>query len=118
MVGVLGRGLVAAGGPDRPRFAWDDPAAVADLAAAHGATVTAEDASLAIEADSPEAYFAAAEEHHPMSLAGRPILERAGTYATLREEAIGVLRAGNEDPAGFRVTSPYRVIRLDVPVTR
>ena len=118
MVGVLGRGLAAAGGPNRPRFAWDDPAAVADLAAAHGATVTAEDASLAIEADSPEAYFAAAEEHHPMSLAGRPILERAGTYATLREEAIGVLRAGNEDPAGFRVTSPYRVIRLDVPVTR
>ena len=53
-----------------------------------------------------------------MSLAGRPLLESAGSYAALREEAIGVLRAGNEDPAGFRVTSPYRVIRLDVPVTR
>jgi SAM-dependent methyltransferase len=112
MVGVLGRGLVAAGAPNRPRFAWDEPEAVAALAAGHGATVDAEDGTLTIEAGSPEAYFAVAEEHHPMSLAGRPLLERAGTYAALREEAIGVLRAGNEDPAAFRVTSPYRVIRL------
>lgn len=118
MVGVLGRGLAAAGAPSRPRFAWHEPEAVAELAAAHGATVDAEDGSLAIEAESPEAYFALAEEHHPMSLAGRPLLERAGTYAALREEAIGVLRAGNEDPTGFRVTSPYGVIRIDAPVTR
>src|SRR3954468_19839210 len=119
MVGGLGRGpAAAAGAPSRPSFAWDDAAAIADLAAAHGATVDAEDVSLAIVAGSPEAYFALAEEHHPMSVAGRPLLEAAGTYPALREEAIGVLRAGNEDPAGFRVTSPYRVIRIDAPVTR
>jgi SAM-dependent methyltransferase len=118
MVGVLGRGLVAAGAPNRPSFAWDDPTAVAPLAAAHGATVAAEDASLTIVAASPEAYFAVAEEHHPMSVAGRPLLEAAGTYAAVHDEAIGVLRAGNEDPAGFRVTSPYRMLRLDAPVTR
>jgi SAM-dependent methyltransferase len=112
MVGVLGRGLVAAGGPERPRFAWDEPDAVAALPAAHGASVDGEDASLPVVGDSPEAYFAVAEEHHPMSLAGRPLLERAGTYAALREEAIGVLREGNEDPDRFRVTSPYRLIRL------
>jgi SAM-dependent methyltransferase len=76
------------------------------------------DPARAIGGASPEAYFAVAEEHHPMSLAGRPLLEAAGTYPAVREEAIGVLRAGNEDPAGFRVTSPYRVMRLDVPVTR
>src|SRR3954454_11984190 len=38
MVGVLGRGLAAAGAPSRPSFAWEDPAAVGELAAAHGAT--------------------------------------------------------------------------------
>jgi len=108
MVGVLGRGLAAAGGPSRPSFAWHEPGAVAGLPAARGVTVDAADASLPIAADSPEAYFAAAEEHHPMSLAGRPLLERAGTYAALREEAIGVLRESNEDPGRFRVTSPYR----------
>src|SRR3954463_9263586 len=119
MVGVLGRGVAAAaGGPRRPGVAWEDAGATADLAAAHGARVEAEDGSLAIVAGSPEAYFALAEEHHPMSLAGRPLLEAAGTYPALFEEAIGVLRAGNEDPAGFRVTSPYRVIRIDAPVTR
>jgi SAM-dependent methyltransferase len=117
MMGVLGRGLVAAGGPNRPRFAWQDPTAVGELDTAHGATVDAEDGSLPIRAGSPEDYFAAAEEHHPMSLAGRPVLEQAGTYATLRAEAIGVLRAANEDQGAFRVTSPYRVIRLQAPVT-
>jgi hypothetical protein len=49
-----------------------------------------------------------------MSLAGRPLLERAGTYQALRDEAIGVLRAANETPGAFRVTSPYRLIRLTV----
>jgi|SRR3954447_21156790 SAM-dependent methyltransferase len=119
MVGVLGRGLVAAGAPSRPSFAWHDPDAIAGLAAARGAAVDAEDAGLPIRGDSPEAYFAIAENHHPMSLAGRPLLERAGTYPALREEAIGVLRDANEDAGAFRVTSPYRVIRLiDAAVTR
>jgi SAM-dependent methyltransferase len=117
MMGVLGRGLAAAGGPSRPSFAWHEPDTVGAVAAAHGATVDAEDASLPIRAESPEAYFATAEEHHPMSLAGRPLLERAGTYPAIREEALGVLRANNEDPAAFRVTSPYRIIRLHAPVT-
>jgi SAM-dependent methyltransferase len=117
MMGVVGRGLVAAGGPERPRFAWHDPAAVGDLAAAHGATVDVEDGSLAIRAGSPDAYFATAEEHHPMSLAGRPLLEHAGTYPALREEALGVLRAENEEPGAFLVTSPYRIIRIHAPVT-
>jgi SAM-dependent methyltransferase len=114
MVGVLGRGLAAAGGPNRPRFAWHEPEAVRALAAAHGASVEATDAELTIEGSSPEAYFADAEAFHPMSLAGRPLLERAGTYPALREEAIAVLRAGNEAPDAFRVTSPYRMIRLAV----
>jgi hypothetical protein len=114
MTGVLGRGLVAAGAPNRPRFAWEDPDAVRALAAPHGASVDAEDGRLTVEGSSPEDYFANAETHHPMSLAGRPVLERAGTYAALREEALGVLRAGNEAPGGFRITSPYRVIRLTV----
>jgi SAM-dependent methyltransferase len=117
MMGVLGRALVAAGGPNRPSFAWHEPDTVGAVAAAHGATVDAEDAALSIRGDSPEAYFAASERHHPMSLAGRPLLERAGTYPAIREEALDVLRADNEDEGAFRVTSPYRIIRLHAPVT-
>jgi hypothetical protein len=38
------------------------------------------------------------------------VLERAGTYAAVRERALSALRDGNEDPDAFRVASPYRVI--------
>jgi len=111
-VGVLARGIAEAGGPSRPPFAWHDPDAVRALPALDGARVDAEDAELTIERSSPEAYFAEGEAYHPMSIAGRPILERAGTYPRLREEALDTLRAGNQDPDGFRITSPYRVLRL------
>jgi hypothetical protein len=62
--------------------------------------------------ESPEAYLAAQQAHHPMSVAGFPLLQKAGTAAATREQALGVLRAGNEDPDGFRVTSPYRVMQI------
>jgi hypothetical protein len=47
-----------------------------------------------------------------MSVAGRPLLEQAGTYAEVRQRALQALREGNEDPAAFRVSSPYRVIEI------
>ena len=112
MVDVLARGVVAAGGPERPQFGWHDPEAVAPVAARLGASVTAEDGALVIEGASPEAYFAAGEATHPMSVAMQPLLDRTGRYPELREAAIAALREGNEDPAAFRVTTPYRVYRL------
>src|SRR3954468_6915900 len=112
MVGVLTRGVADAGGPRRAPFAWHDPDAVRDLAAAHRAGVEAEDGRLVIEGASAEVSFADGETYHPMSVTARPLLERAGTYPALREEAIAALRAGNEDPDGFRATSPYRVLRI------
>jgi hypothetical protein len=115
MVGVLARGVAEAGGSRRTPFPWHDPDAVRDLATPHGATVEAEDGRLVIEGASPEAYFADGEAYHPMSVAARPLIERAGTYPALREDAIAALRAGNEDPNGFRVTSPYRVLRISRP---
>jgi SAM-dependent methyltransferase len=116
MIGVLTRGVTEAGGPSRSPFSWHEPQAVRDLAAAHGAALeAAEEGRLTIEGASPEAYFADGETYHPMSVAARPLLERAGTYPALRQQAIDVLRAGNEEPDGFRVTSPYRVMRVARP---
>jgi SAM-dependent methyltransferase len=112
MVGVLARAVREAGGPNRPPFAWHDPEALRELAAAHGADVQAEEGRLVIEGASPEAYFTDGERYHPMSVAARPLVERAGNYAAVREEALAALRTGNEDPGGFRVTSPYRVLRI------
>jgi hypothetical protein len=47
-----------------------------------------------------------------MSVAGRPVLERAGTYSQVRNEALRILRQGNEHPHAFRVSRPYRVIEV------
>ena len=47
-----------------------------------------------------------------LSVAGRPVLEQAGTYGEVRERALSALRQGNEDPQAFRVSSPYRVIEI------
>ena len=112
MLGVFARAIAAATGRTMRRFAWHDREAVAELAARHGAEVRFHDGRLASVAASPEEYLAANEERHPRSLAGRPLLEQAGTYAVARSEALAVLRQGNEDPERFRVTSPYRVIEV------
>lgn len=112
MVGTFGRALAAATGAAPRRFAWHDITAVQELAAAHRARVEVHEGQLAITAASPEAYFEANERQHPMSLAGRPVLERAGTYAEVRDRALAALREGNEDRDAFRVSSPYRVIEI------
>jgi SAM-dependent methyltransferase len=112
MLGVFSRAMREATGESRERFGWHDLDAVRPIVTRHGATVEALDAELAFTADSPEAYFAESEEHHPMSLAMGPLLQQAGTYESTRDEALAVLREGNEDPERFQITSPYRVLEL------
>lgn len=112
MVGVFARAIAEATGMRQRRFPWNDRDAVDELAGRHHAEVHAHDGELRIVAASPEAYLDASQEHHPMSVAARPLLERAGNAERVRERALAVLHDGNEDPHGFRVTSPYRVLEL------
>ena len=70
-------------------------------------------AELPIRAASPEAYIAAGQEH-PMSLAVRPVVERAGVADQVRAAMTAVLRDANEDPDGFLVHSPYAVHTLRI----
>ena len=115
MVATFGRALAAATGHRPHRFAWHDADAVGGLAARHRAHVQIHEGQLCITAASPEAYLEANEQQHPVSVAGRPVLERAGTYSQVRDEALRILRQGNEDPQAFRVSSPYRVIEVHRP---
>ena len=112
MVGAFARAMTQAVGLTAPRLAWHDPAAIGPVVARHGADLRMHEGELTVVAESPEAYLEAGEAHHPMSLAGRPLLERAGVYDEARGQALAALREGNEDPAGFRATSPYRVLEL------
>ncbi len=110
---VFARALAEATGRPLPeRFPWHEPQALAGLAAARGARVIAHEERLRITASSPAAYLELGERDHPLSPARRETLERAGTYEATCERAVAVLREANEDPAGFCVHSPYRVIEL------
>ena len=98
--------------PPPQRFPWSDPAALGPLAAGQGlaleATTTAQ---LTIRGSSPEAYVLAGQEH-PMALAVRPVIERAGARAEVQEAMTAVLREANEDSERFLVHSPYVVHEL------
>jgi SAM-dependent methyltransferase len=90
MVATFGRALAAATGRRPPRFAWHDADAVGGLAARHRAQVQIHEGQLRITAASPEAYLEANEQQHPVSVAGQPALERAGTYSQVRNEALRI----------------------------
>jgi ubiquinone/menaquinone biosynthesis C-methylase UbiE len=111
-VGVMARAVAEATGQARKRFPWHNEDAVRELAEPHHATVRSTRSELEISASSPEEYLAAGEANHPMSIAMRPVLERAGTSEEVRKRALDVLREGNEAPEGFRVTGPYRLVRV------
>jgi SAM-dependent methyltransferase len=116
MVGVFMRAVAQAAGPRPDRFPWHEPHAVQKVLDPYSVSVRWHEGELAITAPSPEEYLEAQERSHPMSVASRPLLERAGAYAAARTEALGVLRAGNESTRSFRVTSRYRVIEIRRPV--
>jgi SAM-dependent methyltransferase len=113
MLGAMGRilGRVSPAPPPR-RFPWSDPAALGPLAARQGLALEATTAAeLTIRDSSPEAYVLGGQEH-PMAVAVRPVIERAGVGAEVQEAMTAVLREANEDPEGFLVHSPYVVHKL------
>lgn len=108
----LGREAVmrAFGAPAAPPpFPWHDRDALADLFAPYGFSVTADEHSLSFTAASASDYLDAEYESHPLAVAGRIVLEPRGEAEGLRAQALEILEAANEDPAGFRVTSRYVV---------
>ena len=113
MLGAVGRIMARVAPGDRaPRFAWSDPDAVGPVARDAGLVLAGtERAELAIRAASPDAYVDAGAEH-PMALAMRPALDRAGVAEEAREAMVAVLRDANEDAAGFLVHSPYVIHEL------
>lgn len=99
-------------GPPQPSFAWHDRAALGAALAGAGRplTVTTEEHDLAFTSRSAEVYLDEVLAVHPMSLMAADALRASGgDPARLREALLAELVKGNEDPAGFRVTSRYVV---------
>lgn len=95
-----------------PGVSWHEPSEVAALAARHGLAVEAAERSIVFTDSSPADYLAGELREHPMALSARAVLEPAGRFDEVQQEALAVLKDGNEDPAAFRVTSRYRILTL------
>lgn len=111
MFGALGRILSrVTQAPPTEQFGWSDAAAVRELARGVGLDLEATTASqLTIRAASPEAYVKAGQDEHPMGLAVRPVLQRAGVEAEATQAMTAVLHAANETSGALLLHSPYVV---------
>jgi SAM-dependent methyltransferase len=105
----------AAGQTPQPRFAWGEERALRELFEPRGARLEVAARELAFTAASVDAYLVALEDHHPLALPMRAVLEDAGRYDEVRRQAAEILAAANEDPAAFRVTSRYLLVRVELP---
>ncbi len=79
------------------------------LLAPYDFTVEVEQHSVSFVDTSPSAYLDGELREHPMAVAGLAVLERLSQVEALRVRLLQILEAGNEDPAGFQITSRYVV---------
>ena len=107
-IAAAGRLLQDALAPGRPAPSpWFEEATAAELL---GGPVTIARHQIAFTAASAEAWLDEQEQRHPVwRLAVRSL--PADTWAMVRAESVTVLEAHNVDAEGFRVLSPYVVIR-------
>lgn len=82
-----------------------------ELLQRHGASsVAVEERELAFTAASPTAWFAEQEARHPV---WRHVRAQVADdrWAGVRDETVALLTEANEDPAAFRTTSRYLLVR-------
>jgi ubiquinone/menaquinone biosynthesis C-methylase UbiE len=98
--------------PAPPPFAWHELESVSGLFEPHGFTASLTEHALAFGAPSVDEFMRIEGENHPLAIAARPVLEGAGRADEVREGMRRIYLEGNEDPDGFRLTSPYVVAEL------
>jgi SAM-dependent methyltransferase len=90
-------------------FAWHDRAALTGAFAPHGFSIDLSEEQLAFTAASPREFVERELRVHPAWIAARAVLEPRGEMQAVRDRALEIFEAANEDSAGFRVTSRYVV---------
>jgi len=91
---------------------WINERGIQGLFAPYGVTPSVEQATLPFVADSADAWFADVEANHPAWRAVRASWAPE-KWSAMRVRSLDILRRHNEDPAGFRVTSPYLITRAE-----
>jgi hypothetical protein len=76
----------------------------------HGFSIDLREDQLTFNAPSPKELLDTELRVHPRWIAARTVLEPCGKMQAVRDRALEILLTANEEPTGFRVTSPYAVI--------
>ncbi len=97
---------------DPPPVAWHDGDVLRGMFGPFGFSIDLYEERLAFTADSPKEFVESEFRDHPLWVAGRAALEPRGEMEALRDQALHIFEAANEEPDGFRVTSRYVVTAL------
>lgn len=90
-------------------FAWHDTTALRSVFASHGFSLDVSEERLAFTASSPQAFVDSELRFHPGWIAARAVLEPRGEMQPVRDRAVEIFEAANEDREGFGLTSRYVV---------
>ena len=95
-----------------PPFAWHERESLAELFEPHGFSVSVTEHAIPFHAPSVDEFMRIEGENHPLAIAARPVLEKAGRAEEIREGMRQIYDEANEDPGAFRITSRYVVAEL------
>jgi len=95
-----------------PPFAWHERESLAGLFEPHGFSVSLTEHPIPFHAPSIDEFMAIEGENHPLAIAARPVLEKAGRAEEIREGMRRIYEEANEDPESFRITSSYVIAEI------
>jgi len=98
--------------PGPPPFTWHERGSLAELFEPHGFSISVTEHSIPFHAPSIDEFMRIEGENHPLAIAARPVLEKAGRADEIREGMRRIYEDANEDPDGFRITSNYVIAEL------
>ena len=102
----------AAPAPAPAPFAWHTEDALSSLFSPLGLSVELHEQPLAFTAGSASEFVEAEFRDHPLWVGSRTVLEERGELRGIRERALEILEAANEEPDGFLLTSRYVIARM------
>jgi SAM-dependent methyltransferase len=98
--------------PASPPFPWHELDSLSGLFEPHGFSVSLTEHPIPFHAPSIDEFMRIEGENHPLAIAARPVLEKAGRAEEIREGMRRIYEEANEDPDAFRITSRYVVAEL------
>jgi SAM-dependent methyltransferase len=104
--------FAALGQDPPPPFTWHDRETLTRLFGPHGYSIELEETTLVHHAPSLDDYLRDVVDAHPLTVAGRALLQPRGEAEDLRAQTRTILAEANEAPQRFAITSRYALITM------